>query len=144
MSFLIDRVGITQLRAKFGRLRATGQTGELNKDIVRQTVKYTKAIAPGPHHPQRGKRKATGALVAGIRGVYGKKRSGVISETPQHRDGRMRPYNLWMHGLGVYKGVRTGETKPLSGEVAYMFKGMRFMRKLVRSEYRQKIREILK
>jgi len=134
ISFKFDAVGVTQLRSLSGYFRGLVDVKDLTPEIIKEGVRFAKSIAPHD----------TGSLRNAIHGQYGLKNAGVYVRVPDHPDGRKRPYMLWHHGLGVYSQVRTGDTKPTSGNGAFLYATTRYIRRIAKGKYRQRIKQNMK
>jgi hypothetical protein len=132
--FGFTKVGVTQLKALNGRLFGLTDVENLTPEVVKSGVEYAKRIAP----------QDTGALKRAIHGRYGRKNAGVYVKTPDHSDGRKRPYMLWHHGFGIYNQVRSGPTRPTSGKGDFLFATSRYLKRIAKERFTKRITQKLK
>ena len=105
--------------------------------IVRSGVAFAKRNAPGKYssiNPGKS-RGSTGSLREAIYGRYGITSAGVYVRTPNHPDGRARPYQMWHHGRGIYPQVQTGHTRPRSGRANFLVATNRFMKRIAKERF---------
>lgn len=130
MVFVIKASGTTQVSSITSKITAFADPSNVPPEVVRKGVRYAKARAPYD----------TGALRDAINGRYGSKNAGVFVKTPNHPDGRRRPYMLWHHGYGIYPQVESGPTSPNSGDHKFMFSTAEYMKRKALEEYRERFR----
>ena len=110
-------------------------------DVVKPATLYAKQIAPS----------LSGALRNGIRYIIApnKKQAIIRSGLPSNKDGRKRPYHLWINGIGKYnlvkgwKNWRTGQMNYIkTGKVNYMLLTAEKVSKDIDSEITKKLNKL--
>ena len=107
-----------------------GQLNELKQHLNELTTTPAEVVKPATLYAKQIAPSLSGALRNGIRYIIApnKKQATIRSGLPNNKDGRKRPYNLWINGLGKYnltkgwKNWRTGEKHYIkTGKVNYMY-----------------------
>lgn len=124
--------------------------GKYSHDAVKYGAGYARAVMP----------KDTGALFRALQEVYGKQSAKLILNLPRHRDGRKRPYHMWMAGYRVpatgvgagagsgydlSNGFRhhiTGRMTYFDGEPRFMEKAMIEMRKYINDKVTDDLKKV--
>lgn len=129
--------GVKRTNAKIKRIGSYIR-GKYSIDLVNIGYEYARRHSP----------KDTGALMRAISRKKGKQSAKLLLYNPRHRDGRDRPYHLWMHGIRAPapggKGYDTskGKYKPKSGDPMFMFNAQKKMRSEVTETLKKEINKL--
>lgn len=118
----VDKKGFDIWTRRIGRGRLIPQ------QVAREGQIFARKIAP----------KRTGALREGIQLVYGTRGNAwLVSHRPQNKDGRNRPYQLWMHGMG---GKNTSTNNYRGKDPRYMFTTAKYMENVLQARMRKALK----
>lgn len=121
--------GILGRLNKFGRI----EIDKLTREQAEEAATFARNIAP----------VRTGALIQGIKtSGRGKNTYAVISKMPEgqnRRDGKPRPYHMFMHGLMVPNTSH----KKFSGDNRYMFTTLKSLKEGYPRKVRSRLRKTI-
>ena len=131
--------GVKRWQAKTKKIGAYAR-GQYAPDVVKEGYKFVQKIAP----------RQTGALLRAVKKEKsGKQSAKLVSYTPNHADGRQRPYHLWMHdipaparsGAGAGSGYKTSG-RIRSGEPMFMYAAQDYMKSIAGETFKKKLKKL--